>query len=606
MAPPALLVVETAALRIEIRGPVAPLRVSALGLAPPPARLVVEAHGAEVAVECRDDAGALHAWVPNAPGPRFFEATRYQLIAVARVGGSPPHITHRDPGLIRDVVEINGQPVTFGAFDFHEQVGFSDFVVRVGPDSVDFTIEVFPTKLDYATDYQHLLRDVAAAARGLAFEYLRSTYARVGTEHAEIPTGLEWIALVRRYVGGLEDAVRFIDARPRRALRRDFSMAPIERVRGNDAALRLAVMRGSGSGPWVDVPGVGRVRAHVPARRVEETLNTAEHQWIKHHLAVVRTRLAEIATEVADEIDGMRRAGQAPPARLATEYLEIREAGDRVERLLGLPLFADVRALVGAPEVASLALLTTPGYAETYAGLMALRLGLHVHGDALDLSIKELDVLYETWCFIRLAHIMVRVAGVPPVIDGLVSVDATGVRVRLRRGQQSSVATATAARELVLSYNRSFFGLTGTQRPDIVLELRHAGWPEIIVVFDAKYRVDASDAYVDKFRAPGPPIDAVNALHRYRDAIVLGAPASPRGRPVVKGVALFPLSSARAIGFDQLPLYRALDVLGIGALPFLPDCTSLVENWLTALLRLGPEELALPGPPWLAQEHLRS
>lgn len=606
MAPSALLVVETAALRVEIRGPVVPLRVSALGLSAPPAHLVVDAHGVDVTVECSDDAGALRTWLPNAPGPRFFEATRYQLIAVARAGGPPPRIAHRDPSLIRDVVEIDGQPVTFGALDFHEQVGLSDFTVRVGPDSIDFTIEVFPTKLDYATDYRHLLRDVAAAARGLAFEYLRSTYARVGTEHAETPTGLEWMALVRRYVRELEDAVRFVDARPRRALRRDFSSAPIERVRGNDAALRLAVIRGSGTGPWVDVPELGRVRARVPARRVEETLDTTEHRWIKHHLTVVCTRLAEIATEVADEVNGMRRAGQAPSARLTAEYQEIREAGDRVERLLGLPLFADVRTPAGAPEVASLTLLTAPGYAETYARLMALRLGLNVHGDALDLSTKELDVLYETWCFIRLAHIMVGVAGTPPVVHGLVSVDAAGVRVRLRRGQQSSVATATTARELVLSYNRSFLGLTGTQRPDIVLELRHAGWPEIIIVFDAKYRVDASEVYVEKFLAPGPPIDAVNALHRYRDAIVLGAPESPRGRPVVKGVALFPLVDARAAGFEQLPLYRALDVLGIGALPFLPDCTSLVEKWLTALLRLEPEVLALPGPPWLAHEHLRS
>src|SRR5207247_710579 len=146
---------------------------------------------------------------------------------------------------------------------------------------------------------------------------------------------------------------------------------------------------------------------------------------------------------------------------------------------------------------------------------------------------------------------------------------------------------------------------TGAQRPDIVVEVHHAGWPCMFIVFDAKYRLDATDEYIASLGGPGAPVDAVNALHRYRDAIVLAASADhAAGRPVVKGAALFPLAAGEE--FKSHKLWRSLESLGIGALPFLPDTTALVEDWLDTLLAAAPFELAEPGPPFSALEHKRA
>ncbi len=596
---PVLLRVETAALRVEIRGPLASARVDTLGLDPPPAHLTVDAHGEAATVQCSVDAGALSTWSAGAPGPRFFEATRYKIVAVSRSGNIPPEVVHRDPGLIRDVVTIAGQPVTIGSFDFRQQAGRSDLTVRVGSAAIDLTIEVFPTKLDYADDHRSLLQGVASAARGLAFEYLRSTYARVGAEAAKAPTELEWIALLKRHLDALERALRFINDRPHRSLHRAFASSPLERARGNDASLRSALRRGAGTGPWVDVPGLDKARSRVPMRRVEETLDTPEHRWLKHQLAAVRSRLAEIGVTVASEIEEARLTGRPWPQRLDAELDEIRNLGGRVDRMLGLPFLGDVRSVSGSAELSSLTLMAAPGYAEAYACLLALRLGLHIQGDNLDLSTKELDALYEAWCFIHLTQLVVRLTGAPPDVAQIVTADASGLRVRLPRGQRSDVTLKTPTRDIVLSYNRSFPGLTGTQRPDIVISFRYGDRPEIIVVFDAKYRVDVSPEYLKTFKTPGPPIDAVNALHRYRDAIVVDRAGSSLARPVVKGVALFPLSAIKARKFKRHSLYRSLEALGIGAIPFLPNHTGLVEEWLTHLLELPPEELVDAGPPRL-------
>ena len=58
------------------------------------------------------------------------------------------------------------------------------------------------------------------------------------------------------------------------------------------------------------------------------------------------------------------------------------------------------------------------------------------------------------------------------------------------------------------------------QRPDMVITLEKKDWPAMHLVLDAKYRLDASPDYINRYKSPGPPEDALNSMHRYRDAIL--------------------------------------------------------------------------------------
>jgi len=601
-----LLSIENNFVRVEVYGPFAsPRNAEVLDINPSAvgAHFEVEPNIHPTIARYRDAVGLMRQWTNGEHGPRFHEGTRYRMVAVASVGAAP-RIIHRDSALTQDANTISGQPITILSLDFHEQIGLSAFEIRTDVGVVRFTIEVFPTKLDYATDYRELLYEVGAAARGLAFEYLRSTYVRAGAKAAEATVEIEWLTLLRKHIDGLEAAVAFIGQHPRRSLVRTVEPMRIERIRRSSSSLRTSVARGSGNGEWIVLPRVGKVHSRILGTRASETLDTPEHRWLKRNLMMTRDQLSRIAQQLDREVGGSWSGRES--SRLRSERAEVYSFRDRIERLLETPLLRSIPGLT-LSEFTSLTLMMAPGYSEAYQHLLALRLGLNVDGGALELSTKELDVLYETWCFIRIARMLVELAPGKVTLDDLIAISATGIRVRLRRDHQSNIGLQANGRELVLSYNRHFDGLTGAQRPDIVLELRHMGWPEIIVVFDAKYRVDTSATYLRAFTVPGPPIDAVNALHRYRDAIVLGAKDSPRGRPVVKGVALFPLAASLVVQFEQhQPLFQALAVLGIGALPFLPDCTASVERWLRALLESGPETLASPGPEWLAFTHLRS
>ncbi len=275
-----------------------------------------------------------------------------------------------------------------------------------------------------------------------------------------------------------------------------------------------------------------------------------------------------------------------------------------MDHLLSLRMFIGVGE---AKEWAfsSLTLQAAPGYREACRAVVALRSAIGVGPGETEYSTKQVSELYELWCYVRLVGLVLEISGAGVSANDVVKVDTSGFRVRLKRGERSVVRVATPQRTIELTYNESFPGITGDQRPDVLLRFRTPGVPDIIVLFDAKYRLDASPEYLASFGHSGPPIDSINALHRYRDAIVLGERDAPVGRPVVKGVALFPYNGNEE-DFLNHRLYRSLGVLGVGAIPFLPGHTDVARDWLQRVLKMPLADLADAGPPFLAREALRA
>lgn len=600
-----LVVVVPGKIRITLRGPGAHPHVGVAGLADAdPGHLVVAASGGVgPVVTWQGPDGTWHDWVSGSGGPRLYEETRYRLVVEDLTGVGVPEVAHRDPRLIGDVDRHVSQHLLTASLDFRRQVGFSRLVFAAGGATVEVEVEVFPTKLDYKTDYRQLVHEVSAGARGLALEYLRATFARGGVEATDDPTTLEWLLLVRNEIDAIERALQYVAAHPHRVLERTAETTSSHRLRRPDPAVRRAVARGLGRGAPLTVVGVGKVRSELPAQRAHETLNTPEHRWLRHQLAVIAADLEAIHAGIALDRDHARRAGRGA-ARLEAEGDEVALFVRRVHHLMGVPALAGA---LGPPPVGppSLTLLNGLGYREAYRSIMILRLGLAFDGEATSFSLKDLPELYETWCFLRLAQLIGELSQGTVRSGDLVEAAGGGVRIKLRAGQRSEVLLDAGARKLRLLYNPTYPGLTGAQRPDIVLEFHEDGWPQIVVVFDAKYRLRSEAEYIETFGSPGPPIDAVNALHRYRDAIVVEAERG-RGRPTVRGVALFPLPAAACEGFTTSRLYRALSSLGVGALPFSPANVELVAGWLREILPLTAAELATPGPPFLAWEHLRT
>lgn len=593
----ALLTIETSVGLIEVHGSHEPragrligIDFSGLG------RLVLTGNVDVIRASYLNLDGNEVEWDPSrAEGPILYEDVTYHLWIEGNI--SAPVIRHRDPLFTRNITSRPGRRVVTGTFNLGRQIGILPFTVAFADRFLNIELEVVPTKIDYATDYVNLISEVAAGVRGLALEYVRSTYRR-GDRSNGLTTEIEWLSILRQQIGELQKAFVHINQRPFRHLLREVRPTANHKIRQLDSVARRAIMRGKGGGIVDEVPGLGPVRRVIDSVAAVSTLDTPEHRWLRLQTGLVLQQLRSLHAALAAET---RKAQRVLGDRRIVEQGEVAQLADSVSALLQLE-FLRLAPSASSQTSPSLTMLGAPGYRDAYRILSGLRLGLSVSGSALELQTKDIHELYELWCYLTVVELVSAYTDTERDAAQLVKPKRGVLRVDLQAGKESEIPLHGNERTFHIAYNRGFAGETGEQKPDIVIRVEERDRPDIIIVLDAKYRVDATDQYRQTYGAPGPPIDAINALHRYRDAIVINQ--NERYRPVVRGVALFPLTREETEQYGATSkLYKSLTSLGIGALPFLPGNTALVSGWIEWLLQLPAEDLAwngLEGPVAIA------
>jgi uncharacterized protein len=524
--------------------------------------------------------------------------TTYVLFAESTTGDKV-ELLHRDPNLIKRVTSPTGHPeLVTGPLTFRGQVGLTTFELRsAGQPRLTVELEVYPSKLDYASDYEALLIEVNSASRGLALEYLRSTHRHGASERDLRPSDVEFATLLRHHMRSLQRSLRWIGQHPHRQLLQTPDISRVEAIQRPSRLTKHAVRRKQGHGPFVQLPEIGPVHARLPGMRSVETLDTPEHRWLRAALLSLKRQISSLIDGVRADIVSAEAAGRST-VRLEAELAELTASHSATARMISSSPISEAVGNV-ASGFSSLTLLQMPGYREAMQAILSMNEGLAVDLGGIDISVKDLDVLYEIWCFLAVASLIYEFFGGEPDFSALFENSEKGLRTRLRYGSEL-ILNVSQRDKYRLIYNKSYPGYTGTQRPDVVLVIEREGWPDMHVIFDAKYRLDASDTHIQSYGLPGPPQDAINALHRYRDAIVIDYETKNRQRPVVSGAALFPLDSTNSVGWPSSPLGVSLGTLGIGALPYLPSNENFVRQWLYQQLAGSSEELSSLGPEFSA------
>ncbi len=527
-------------------------------------------------------------------GPLLFEQIDYKFYARSKETGRLS-ILHRDPLITRDINQEESGRILHGYVNFGSQVGRSEFTILLdGRPEFSFEIEVFPAKLDYATDYRQILAEVQEILTGLALEYLRATFQLGLSFQVPQPTHVEWLSLLRHIMDGLERALRHIATRPVRGLSREPVTTRVEKVRRVDASVRSELRRGKGTGGLLELGGGVRVREQVAERRARPVLDTLEHRWIARQLKLIHQRLRLLRGQEQQRLQESR--GKGDRGRQAISELD--RLDQRIAALCRLePLAAAGDQL--PPGFVSLQLLAAPGYREVYRALLLLSLGLRLEGGLVRLSVKELSQLYEYWCYLALVRLIAEATGKEIPVNQLFTVRQQGLQVLLQKGRTTSVPFNDCnGRSIKVVYNPRFQNdyVLIPQQPDMLVTLADPDWPVLHLLLDAKYRIDSSPEFVGRYASPGPPEDALNVLHRYRDAIIENSPPgkekSRPGRTIVQAAAVFPYREQAEGEYRNSLLWQSLEKIGIGAVPLLPGDEDYMRQWLQTALSKGGWELA--------------
>jgi hypothetical protein len=537
-------------------------------------------------------------------GIALHEETDYQVF-VQGATGRRVELTHRDPNITRDLRAEDGGRIYHGTINFHSQVGSSEFVLKVdGEPELSIEVEVFPTKLDYKSDYQQLLVDVQGILVGLALEYLRATHQKGMEARLPKPSDLEWVILLRHVVDDLERGLRYVSFRPIRGLCRESQTVRAERVKRVDSHICSEVRRGGGSGQWVQIMPSIVVRERLEERKAEPSLNTHEHRWLATQVLQIQRRLAQLR-----RIEGASDTNQARRMRAIAELSTLEQ---RMARLSRLEPLAAAQGLP-PPGFASLQLIGAPGYRDAYKACLALTFGLRITGGPMDLSVKDLHVLYEYWCYLALLQIVAEETGEPLDPKALIKVSQQGLRAQLVKGQEAKVEfRGKSGRYIEVRYSPSFAKpelMLIPQNPDMMVTVVEPQiWPRIHLLLDAKYRLERSPEYRKRYGTEGPPEDALNVLHRYRDAILETEPGEGgrKGHTVVLAGAVFPHRESEGEDFSKGKLWQSFERIGVGAIPLLPGNTEYLREWVRKALRESGWSLADRVTTHIAVEQARA
>ena len=483
--------------------------------------------------------------------PSFFEDGIYDLYLESNT--SDVYEVYHHSKEIRDNISYRGKNA-FGAFKFNGDIGYSTFYIRKNNEDVlSFTIQVFPTKLDYMDDYKQLLKDINNEVTSLVFDFMNKTFSNVNIVDTKNQTGVEFIAILHNIYERLERSIRHIERHPKHGVFSEYSLKDKNKSKKVAIKETLKYLRKNNSNKVVEV-------------KKHTTLDIYENQYVKYMINRVVKRIKEVK-QIIEKSKG--------------EDNIYYEALCKYENRLNHHLrgfFKDISNISNKKSM-TLVFKMASGYKEVYYYYNLLSKGLDICEGLYDISNKKLWNLYEIWCYLKI-HSIIKDLGYTPKNSSFIQVNSNGLTLSVLQSRESKLTYENESGEkLELWYNKAYYKLpTTNQRPDTVLCLKGDKTKDRVYLFDAKYRI-----FIDKNGEIGPMEDDINVMHRYRDSIVSENEKENYFKYSTFGAyVMFPYADEKK--FESHRFYKSIEKVNIGAIPMLPGSTYLMKKHIAKII----------------------
>lgn len=469
-----------------------------------------------------------------------------------------------------------------GFINYGNDIGKSELnlVYQIGKETKRFTLgyEVLSTKLNYHEHWRKIIDDIEQEYRMLSLDYMKRTFHGFTPDTTGETPELIWWSVFAGEQQKFIKACRSIIERPR------------HRLHGYEVYLRADKLKRVPANIENELAEHRKETAHL--YRVEEQIqsnDTQENRFLKYALGQI-TRKYETLKERIVSINGLAE----------NKKKELSEIQASLNHLQRNPFFRTVGRFKGLNQE-SLVLQRATGYSQVYRTWNLLRRAYSLNDGIYRLQSKDIATLYEIWCFIEVSHIVREQLGISKEdVDHRNRMEMNGVFTwELGKGEHSRILFRKDGVELAeLVYNPkhsdkddeyismpNMYVPTVPQKPDIVLQLTKDDMQKgmkMTYLFDAKYRIDGNVNGVDT-----PPNDAINQMHRYRDAIYYkNYDGSQLKKEIIGGYILFP-GDGEPLKVAKAKFQKSLNEVNIGAFPLRPkdeDNRKLLENFIKELI----------------------
>lgn len=503
--------------------------------------------------------------------PCFYEWQDYEVIIQGN-NNKELEFYHQHQQIREAVTPLSrDKSILTGKINFHNDVGYSELKIRHNKiPLLALKIEVFPSKIDYKTDYYNLLQEVNQEVYNLAYNFLRKTFQTMELKEAEHVSHSEFFTILEEIFSNFKKAFNRIKDSPYHRLQEINRVKPASKVKQVSKKSKKWLRKN---------PRFYDRQQDLPVKMLDVekkvNFNTFENKFIKWMIQQIQKRVEVFIKEYKQTIKNVE----------ADVIDKARKIKNKLDFMLTRTFLQEVGELHKIDSL-SLVLQMASGYREVYKYYLMLKKGLSISEEVFNLSIKETWELYEYWCFLKLNQILRKEYDL--VKSSLIDVDYSGIYVTLNKSSTARVKykNPRTGEKFELSYN-TLEGdrVTTGQRPNNILSLKKENSNiEYKFVFDAKYRINpaySGTSYHNKYGIPGPEEDTINTMHRYRDAIV-HQQQNDFKRAMVGAYVLFPYHDEER--FSNHQFYRSIDQVNVGAFPFLPGSTELISEFLADLI----------------------
>lgn len=469
-----------------------------------------------------------------------------------------------------------------GFINYKNEIGRSEIQIIYKVDketrTFHFGFEVLSTKLDYHEHWRTIVEDIEREYRMLSLDYMRRTFHGFSPDQNGEHPDIVWWSVFEGEQQKFIKACKSIIDRPRHRLHGEEVYLRADKLKQTPHNIenRLAEHR-------KEPAYLYRVEQHILSN------DTQENRFLKFALHQISKRYEDLR----QRIEAVKTAsGTMKSTMLATS--------ETLKRLQHHPFFRTIGRFKGISQE-SMVLQKATGYSQVYRTWNLLRRAYSLNDGLYRLQTKDIATLYEIWCFIEVSHIVKAQLHLDDEdVEHRNRMELNGIfSWELGKGEHSRILFRKDGVELAeLVYNpknadkendnvgmKDLVVPTVPQKPDIVLQLTKNDLQQgmkMTYLFDAKYRIDGKDKGVDV-----PPEDAINQMHRYRDAIYYkDYDANALKKEVIGGYILFP-GDGEPNDVAVSKFYKTIKEVNIGAFPLRPkdvENRKLLENFIDELI----------------------
>lgn len=475
-----------------------------------------------------------------------------------------------------------------GFINYKNEIGRSEIQIIYKVDketrTFRFGFEVLSTKLDYHEHWCAIVEDIEREYRMLSLDYMRRTFHGFSPDQNGEHPDIVWWSVFEGEQQKFIKACKSIIDRPR------------HRLHGEEVYLRADKLIQTPH--YIENKLAEHRKEPAYLYRVEQHIlsnDTQENRFLKFALHQISKRYEDLR----QRIEAVKTASDTMKAA-------IHATSESLKRLQHHPFFRTIGRFKGINQE-SMVLQKATGYSQVYRTWNLLRRAYSLNDGLYRLQTKDIATLYEIWCFIEVSHIVKDQLRLQDEdVEHRNRLEMNGVfSWELGKGEHSRILFRKDGVELAeLVYNpknadkennnvgmKDLVVPTVPQKLDIVLQFTKNDLQQgmkMTYLFDAKYRIDGKDKGVDV-----PPEDAINQMHRYRDAIYYkGYDANALKKEVIGGYILFP-GDGEPNDVAVSKFYKTIKEVNIGAFPLRPkdvENRKLLEKFIDELIHTKSSE----------------